>query len=728
MKNKKLHIWIALVVIAFFVCLAIFGCGDSIKGIRDMRFGIDIRGGVEAVFEPAGLKTKPTKEQLEMARDVIETRLDAQNILDREVTVDEKVGDIIVRFPWKSDEKDFDPETAIQELGEMGELTFRGEYNTVYVKGSDVSKSQVAVDQQNRYVVELEFTSKGAKKFADATEKLVGQTMGIYMDEELISNPTVNAKITGGKAEITGMASQEEAQNLSDKINSGALPFSMETTNYNTISPTLGNKALNAMALAAEIALVLTCLFMIAWYRLPGVISCLTLAFQVALQVLVISVPQYTITLPGIAGLILSAGMAVDANIIISERISEELKKGNSVRTAVKNGYKRAFSSVLDGNVTTAVVAGILMVLGSGTMLSFGYTLLTGVIINLLAGVWMSRYMLNSVIRYKIFNQEKWFRKKKEKKILKFAETKKYFFLTSVVLLMAGVIWSSVNGMKLDTQFTGGVILRYTYSGEADTGKIQKEVQDVVDRNVNVQTAKNSATGEKNLVITLSGKKGLTPEQQKEILNTINEGNTNQFETAETSAIEPYIGAKALKNSAVAIVLSFLFIVVYIRVRFSALGGLASGVTAVIALLHDILIVLFIFGIFKIPVNDAFVAVTLTIIGYSINDTIVLYDRIREHRSGAKNKSTLAELVDISTTETLQRSINTAFTVVLCAFVIFVVSVVYGMESITNFSLPLLAGLISGCYSSICIAGPLWVWWEEHKERIQKRKTGRKGK
>lgn len=164
MKNKKLHIWIALVVIAFFVCLAIFGCGDSIKGIRDMRFGIDIRGGVEAVFEPAGLKTKPTKEQLEMARDVIETRLDAQNILDREVTVDEKAGDIIVRFPRKSDEKDFDPETAIQELGEMAELTFRGEDNTVYVKGSDVSKSQVAVDQQNRYVVELEFTSKGCKE------------------------------------------------------------------------------------------------------------------------------------------------------------------------------------------------------------------------------------------------------------------------------------------------------------------------------------------------------------------------------------------------------------------------------------------------------------------------------------------------------------------------------------------------------------------------------------
>ena len=183
-----------------------------------------------------------------------------------------------------------------------------------------------------------------------------------------------------------------------------------------------------------------------------------------------------------------------------------------------------------------------------------------------------------------------------------------------------------------------------------------------------------------------------------------------------------------MKNSAIAIVLSFLFIVVYIRLRFSALGGLASGVTAVIALLHDILIVLFVFGIFRIPVNDAFVAVTLTIIGYSINDTIVLYDRIREHRNGVKQKNTLAELVDISTTETLQRSINTAFTVVLCAAIILIVSVVYGMESITNFSLPLLAGLVSGCYSSICIAGPLWVWREEHKERIQKKKTGRKEK
>ena len=250
-------------------------------------------------------------------------------------------------------------------------------------------------------------------------------------------------------------------------------------------------------------------------------------------------------------------------------------------------------------------------------------------------------------------------------------------------------------------------------------------MEDIADRSVSVQTSEDPSTGEKKLVLTLAGKNGLSPDQQKQILNTLNKGNDNRFQTSETYAVEPYIGAKALKNSVIAIILSFLFIIVYIRLRFSSLGGLAAGVTAVLALMHDICIVLFVFGIFRIPLNDAFVAVTLTIIGYSINDTIVLYDRIREHRNTMKRKGTLAELVDLSTTETLGRSINTAFTVILCAFIILAASIVYQMESITKFSLPLLAGLVSGCYSSICIAAPLWVWWEE---QVQKRKTGMKKK
>ena len=721
MKNKKTHIWIALGIIAVFLFIAFFGCGSDIKGIRDMRFGIDIKGGVEAVFEPVGITKKPTPQELEAARNIMEGRLDAKNILDREVTVEKQEGRILVRFPWKSDEKDFDPQQAIAELGETAKLTFRDENNKVLVEGQDVSSSSVVQSRDTRaYEVELHFNKNGTEKFAKATQDNLGRNIGIYMDDTLISNPVVQQKIEGGEAVINGMASRDEAQALSDKINAGALPFSMKTSNYNTISPTLGGRALTSMVAAAVTAMVLVCLFMSFYYRLPGILSCITLLFQMSLQVLAISVPQYTITLPGIAGLILSAGMAVDANIIISERISEELMHGLSVKAAVKKGYQRAFSSVLDGNLTTAAVAVILMIFGSGTMLSFGYTLLTGVVINLFAGVWMSRTMLTSVVQYEFFKRPSMFRRKKEKKILDFSGKRKWIFLFTACVLLTGTILSSVNGMKLDTQFTGGVILKYTCSGKADTEKLREDVEAVLDRPANIQITEDPASGQQKLAVTLAGNKGISPEGQQEVTKALNGEEGQEYKLSETYAVEPYIGAKALKNSIIAIVLSALFIVIYIRIRFSAMSGLAAGITAVAALLHDILIVVFVFGVCRIPVNDAFVAETLTIIGYSINDTNVLYDRISENRKNRKKEETLAKLVDRSITETLGRSVNTAFTVVACVFIIYLFSVFYHIESIQVFSLPLLAGMISGCYSSVCIAGPLWVCWEEHKQKKKK--------
>lgn len=715
MKNKKNHIWIVGIIIAVFVYAAVFGCGNDIKGIGQMRFGIDIRGGVEAVFEPAG-DYRPSESELESARDVIEGRLDAKNILDREVTVDRKAGHVIVRFPWKSDEKNFNPEEAIAELGETARLTFRDEQGNILVEGKDVNSSEAVRDPNTgESVVSLSFDRAGAEAFAEATKKLTGKRIGIYMDETLISAPVVKQAITGGTAMINGMDSPEEAKALSEKIRAGALPFSMETTNYNTISPTLGSQALKSMATAGALSMILICLFMMIYYRLPGVVSCLTLLFQMSLQVLAISIPQYTITLPGIAGLILSAGMAVDANIIVSERISEELRNGMTVRQAVRRGYKNAFSSVLDGNITTAAVAAILMFFGSGTMLSFGYTLLTGVLINLFAGVWMSRTILNSLIEYPFFGRITMFRKKKEKKVLGFSKKRKWILLFTCFLLLSGTAISAVNGMKLDTQFTGGVILKYTYDQEADTEAVRSGVEHELGRPVSVQTSEDPLTGEKKLVLTLAGNKGISPEEQGRVTALLN-NQGGDFALSETFAVEPYIGAKALKNSVTAVVLSALFIIIYIRLRFSSLSGLAAGVSAVLALIHDILIVVFIFGIFRIPVNDAFVAVTLTIIGYSINDTIVLYDRIRENMKEAGRKTSLSELVDRSITETLGRSVNTALTVVMSIFIVYIFSVVYRIESIQVFSLPLLAGLISGCYSSVCIAGPLWAYWEERKK------------
>lgn len=703
------------IIIAVFVYAAVFGCGKDIKGIGQMRFGIDIRGGVEAVFEPAG-DYRPSESELESARDVIEGRLDAKNILDREVTVDRKAGHVIVRFPWKSDEKNFNPEDAIAELGETARLTFRDEEGNILVEGKDVNGSEAVRDPNTgESVVSLSFDRAGAEAFAEATKKLTGKRIGIYMDETLISAPVVKQAITEGTAMINGMDSPEEAKALSEKIRAGALPFSMETTNYNTISPTLGNQALKSMATAGALSMVLICLFMMIYYRLPGVVSCLTLLFQMSLQVLAISIPQYTITLPGIAGLILSAGMAVDANIIISERISEELRNKMTVKQAVRRGYKNAFSSVLDGNITTAAVAAILMFFGSGTMLSFGYTLLTGVLINLFAGVWMSRTILNSLIEYPFFARITMFRKKKQKKVLGFSKKRKWILLFTCFVLLSGTTISAVNGMKLDTQFTGGVILKYTYRQESDTEAVRSLVEHELGRPVSVQTSEDPLTGEKKLVLTLAGNKGISPEEQGRVTELLNNQGEN-FALSETFAVEPYIGAKALKNSVTAVVLSALFIIIYIRLRFSSLSGLAAGVSAVLALVHDILIVVFIFGIFRIPVNDAFVAVTLTIIGYSINDTIVLYDRIRENMKEAGKKTSLSELVDRSITETLGRSVNTALTVVMSIFIVYLFSVVYRIESIQVFSLPLLAGLISGCYSSVCIAGPLWAYWEERKK------------
>ena len=282
--------------------------------------------------------------------------------------------------------------------------------------------------------------------------------------------------------------------------------------------------------------------------------------------------------------------------------------------------------------------------------------------------------------------------------------------------------------MRLDTQFTGGVILKYTFSGSADTERLKQNVEKAVGRPANVQTASDSSSeGRQELMVTLAGNQGLSPEEQKAVANELNAGQGEEkFHPSESYAVEPYIGAKALKNSVMAVVLSAIFIVIYIRIRFSSMSGLAAGISAVIALMHDILIVTFVFGICKIPVNDAFVAVTLTIIGYSINDTIVLYDRIRENQKTGKRGESLSLLVDRSITETLGRSVNTALTVVMCVFTVFLFSVVFHIESIKVFSLPMLVGMISGCYSSVCIAGPLWVWWEERKAGKMTHKSERR--
>ena len=720
MKPTKNRFYLSLLMIAMISVISVFGLSDGFKGAKDMRLGIDIRGGVEAVFQPADLDRKPTQQELESAREIMDLRLDSNNITDRVVTIDKDGGYLVVQFPWKSGETSFNPEEAIMELGEMAQLTFQDGNGNVLLEGKHIvstSPDRSANGAYVNYKVNLEFTKEGAKLFAKATKEMIGKPIYIFMDDIEISSPIVNSEITSGKCEITGLESFDIAKELSEKINAGALPFGLETSSFQTISPTLGNMALTIMIVAGLIAFLLVCIFMIINYRLPGVIACFTLTLQMALQLLIISVPQFTLTLPGIAGIILSLGMSVDANVIISERISEELAKGYAITTAVKNGYKKAFSSVLDGNLTTAIVAVILMIFGSGSMLSFGYTLLSGMIINVFVGVTISKYMLLSSLQIGGLRKEKYFHRFKERKAIRFYQHKWVYALISGGALLVGIISFMMNGVSLDTQFTGGVVLQLSLDGECSTSEIEQITEDIVHRPVTAQITNDFTTEQKHISITMAGEDGITPQQQKSIVDQINESMKDGSVGLETTfSVEPFIGEKALKDAKIAIILSSIFIVIYVWIRFQSMSGLTAGITGLIALIHDVLVVLFVFIIARIPLNDAFVAVVLTIIGYSINDTIVLYDRIRENHQ-LDSKKQVVPLVDESMTQVLSRSVNSSITTGICVLCILVASLLFHMDSITKFALPMFFGIISGCYSSICIASTLWAMKKKRTEK-----------
>jgi len=402
MKARKSTFFIVVIAILALAYVAAFGINAiGIKGAQEIRFGIDIRGGVEAVYK--AVDYTPNAAELDAAKQIFETRMDYLNITDREVTVDVANSRVIVQFPWKSDETEFDAANAISELGETAHLTFQDMEGNIMVDGKNVVSATAvknenqSFDNTSKYLVRLVFDEEGAVLFADATGSLTGQQMGIFMDDMVISAPMVNERIEGGEAVITGMATMADAKKLADRINAGALPFIMECSSSNSITPTLGNNALWVMLLATLIAFILVCLFMLFYYRLTGFVACFALFLQVVCQILALSIPQFTLTLSGIAAIILSIGMGVDANIISAERIKEEINAGKTIGGAIDTGFHRAFSAVFDGNMTGALVAIVMMTLGSGDMYSFGYSLLTGMLFNFLAGVWSTRLMTKSL-------------------------------------------------------------------------------------------------------------------------------------------------------------------------------------------------------------------------------------------------------------------------------------------------------------------------------------------
>lgn len=461
-KTGKKTFFIVVAFIALFAVTSVLGIdklyGDNrttyVKGVDDIRLGIDIKGGVDVTFGPAG-DFDADESQLDSATEVIKTRLSSLGITDNEVYSDIKSDRIIVRFPWKVGETNFDPESAVKELGEMAELTFRKGTDTttdadgnevpsgeIVLVGDDIASAQSAYiptddGKDYEYVVSLELNSSGKEKFADATAELMGSStpISIWMDNTMISAPTVNSTITDGKAQISGSFDADSSKKLADQINSGALPFKMETKSFRTISPTMGEGSLDAILLAALIAFIGIAVYMIFLYRLPGFVAVIALCGQVAGSIAAITgwfgfMNGSTLTIPGIAGIILAVGMGVDANIITGERIKEELRTGKSLDAAIKIAYKRAFSAILDGNITNVIIAVILMgafgvpdsffskilnktiffafgATAEGVVYSFGFTLLAGVICNFIFGVFASRLMVTSLSKFKCFKNRK---------------------------------------------------------------------------------------------------------------------------------------------------------------------------------------------------------------------------------------------------------------------------------------------------------------------------------
>ncbi|WP_337596298.1 protein translocase subunit SecF [Gemmiger sp.] len=766
-KGKSWPLFVVAILIVVFSLTAIFGVsyqyGDTkniyIKGASDIRFGIDIRGGVDVTFMPAG-DVDATPEQMTAAKTVIEDRLVGLGITDYESYVDSNKDRIIVRFPWKTGEADFNPQTAIDEIGTTAKMVFRkgstadGEE---ILSGDDVTSANAAYNETEGWVVQLKFNSAGAAAFADATTEQAANngTISIWLDDKNISTATVDEAITGGEAIIKGNFDQDSASTLANQINSGALPFALSAESYSTISPSLGAKSLEVMVLAGIIAFTLVAVMMIVRYRLPGTIATISLFGQVAATLAVVSgyftvFPGSTLTLPGIAGIILGIGMGVDANVITAERIKEELAKNKTLPAAVKSGFKMGLTPIIDGNVTIVIVAAILMgAFGptdgfwakvfnpiffwfgpstAGTVYSFGFTLLTSVLLNFVFGVWATRVMIRGAVHCKALRNPWLYGGKKDGTAeyktphINFVGNRKKFYTFSCALIAIVLVFCAVFGVKMDVEFKGGSMVTLSYEGDVDLPSLKSEIGSQLGQNdLTLQTG-SDISGNQTLTVTLPGSQTLTTEQLDDMLTAINEAHPeNNFEQNEVSNVNATIGKEFLFKSLVAMVAACVLILAYVAFRFRKIGGLKAGSTAIVALLHDMFVVFGVFVILRIPLNGNFIAAVLTILGYSINDTVVIYDRIRENSAlYSKKQMGLAELVNLSVNQSFSRSLMTSITTCLALGVVCVVSVIYRLDSIYTFAFPLLFGMVSGVYSTICIATPLWVDWKSKKKAAQK--------
>lgn len=702
--NKGRGAAILLVVVLILAGLAYYasiilsstGIGEDMS----IKLGLDLAGGVSITYQVDD--ENPTSEQISDTVYKLQRRVEGYST---EATVYREGEDrITVEIPGVTDANEI-----LEDLGKPGSLEFQTPDGETFMTGDMVADAQPSSYQNemknNEFVVDLTLTDEGAEAFAEMTSANIGKNLPIVYDEQVISNPEVKEAITGGKAQISGMESYEAAERLASNIRVGSLSLQLSELRSNVVGAQLGSDAISSSLKAAAIGLVIVMLFMMIVYFIPGVAASIALAIYTCLVIATLYLFEITLTLPGIAGIILSIGMAVDANVIIFARIREEISAGKSVGSAIDIGFKKALSAIIDGNVTTLIAAAVLGMLGSGSVKGFASTLAIGIILSMFTALVVTRVILKALYAVGL-RSERCFGKGKTLKPLRLVEHKAILFAISIVVIAAGFVAMGVYGSKgnalnYSLDFIGGTSTTVPFDKNYTIEQIDSEMVPLVEDvtgDSDIQTTKVQGT---NQIIFKTRTLSLT---EREALNQVFIDNYKVDENdIQSESISSTVSSEMRTDAVKAVLIAVVCMLIYIWFRFS---DARFAVSAILALVHDVLVVLTCYAVVRISVGNTFIACMLTIIGYSINDTIVIFDRIRENMKlkKVKDSQSLREVANASLTQTLSRSINTSITTFIMVFMLWLL----GVATIRDFSLPLMVGLISGSYSSICVATQLW--------------------
>ncbi len=716
MKKSKaaailILIFAALAGLTYYagLILSSTGVGEEMS----IPLGLDLSGGVSITYQV--MNENPTAEEMSDTIYKLQQRLEAET--ENTETSVYQVGDdrITVEIPGVDD-----PNEILEKLGNPGTLEFQLPDGTVYMTGDQVDSAKAGTqgDQygSKQYVVQLNLTEEGAQLFEKATAENIGNYLPIVYDGEVASYPLVQEAITGGVASITGMSTYEEAEELAAKIRIGSLSLELRELESSVVGAQLGSDAIASSLKAAAIGLVVVMVFMIIMYALPGVAASIALAIYTTLVIAILYLFDITLTLPGIAGIILGIGMAVDANVIIFARIREEIATGKTVQSSMKIGFQKATSAILDGNITTLLAAVVLMNLGSGTVKGFAYTLMIGILVSMFTALFVTRWILYAFYGLGL-KSEKLYGRAKERKSINFIGKRGLFFAISGLLIAGGLIVMGVHAMNGNGALNYGLDFVGGTSTTADFGTdytIEKIESDIVPLVAEITEDSNIMTNKVEGTTQITIKTRTLSLEERDEMNAMLVEKLGVDEASITSqSISSTISGEMRSDALIAVAISTLCMLIYIWFRFS---DIRFGASAIIALLHDVLVVLGVYAVMRISVGNTFIACMLTIIGYSVNDTIVIFDRIRENFTklkGEPSEEQLEEIANRSLTQTLSRSINTSITTFIMVFMLFV----FGVASIREFALPLMAGLICGAYSSVCIATELWYVMKIHIKR-----------